>query len=166
MKIFFDTEFSEIGGNIHLISLGAVDEKGREFYAINEAVESMPLSPWLKTNVVEKLQLTGRHDRTPLQSLEKIAGSFQHFVEYSKNASSTELEFWAYYGAYDWVILCHLFGGMLKMPYGWPQYFHDLRVYLNSHGLRHISDDDKRFDIHNALADARWVKYAHGLVVS
>lgn len=166
MKIFFDTEFSEIRGNIHLISIGAVDEEGREFYAINEAVESMVLNSWLKKNVVERLQFTGRYDRTPLQPLDKIAKSFRHFVEYSRSSSSTELEFWAYYGAYDWVVLCQLFGGMLNIPNGWPWYFHDLRVYLNSHGLRHISDDDTRFDMHNALADARWVKYAHGLVVS
>ena len=35
MKYFFDTEFSENGSTIDLISIGIVAEDGREFYAQN-----------------------------------------------------------------------------------------------------------------------------------
>ena len=50
MNIYIDTEFNDFGGD--LISLGMVDENGREFYAV---VRCQSPTPWVAANVMPVL---------------------------------------------------------------------------------------------------------------
>lgn len=58
-KYFIDTEFIEqqINNNpvIDLISIGIVDEWGREYYAINSDCDLNKASPWVVENVIKQL---------------------------------------------------------------------------------------------------------------
>jgi hypothetical protein len=93
------------------------------------------------------------------------------------------IEFYAYYGAYDWVVFCWLFGKMIDLPKGFPMFFKDLKVMLDSAAVDYynerfhyleepekldVSDYDKiifvknlnnyptQDNCHNALDDAKW----------
>lgn len=94
-----------------------------------------------------------------------------------------DIEFYAYYGAYDWVVFCWLFGKMIDLPRGFPMFFKDLKVMLDSAAVDYynerfhyleepdkldVSDYDKiifvkslndyptQDNCHNALDDAKW----------
>lgn len=64
-------------------------------------------------------------------------------------------EFWAYFADYDWVVLCQLFGTMMNLPDGWPMFCLDLKQQAF---LRNVELPKQEEGLHNAIADARWVK--------
>lgn len=60
MKYFLDTEFIENGKTIDLISIGIVDENGREYYAANQECDFSKADEWVKENVLKPMGL--RHN--------------------------------------------------------------------------------------------------------
>lgn len=148
MRIFFDTEFIEVGHRIDLISIGMVREDGEEFYAESSECDLSKADDWVKENVIPHLMLYGSGKMTH----SAMAKAIRKFVGPSP-------EFWANYAAYDWVALCQLFGTMMNLPDGWPKYCLDIRQ--RQWGLN-MSEPPIPLpeDAHNALADARWNKAA------
>ena len=155
MKIFFDTEFVE-RGHIHpidMISIGLVREDGVEYYAENMDARTGFASQWVKANVLTKL--VGGACRKPRRT---IAREIEEFVGWDP-------EFWAYYADYDWVVLCQLYGTMLRLPESWPKYCLDVKhlcVELGDPRLPEQKDEDA----HNALNDARWTKGAYEFLLT
>lgn len=143
MKYFFDTEFDEDGKTIELISIGMVDENGREFYAVSNEFNPDKCNDWVKANVLPLLP-----PQETWISREQIAEGLLRFV-------SKEPVFWAYYADYDWVTLCQLFGRMLDLPEGWPMYCKDLKQLKDHYGVQTAPEQSQE---HNALADAQWNK--------
>jgi hypothetical protein len=140
-KIFLDTEFIEDGRTIELISIGMVRDDGRALYMENADCEIGRASDWVRENVLP--HLTG--PRVPLVD---IADEIREFA-------GERPEFWTYYGAYDWVVLCRLFGRMIDLPAGWPFLAYDLRQWLDMRGHRDVCQPDGA--PHHALADATWI---------
>ena len=66
--------------------------------------------------------------------------------------------FLGYYCAYDWVVLCQLYGPMLALPKTWPMYCRDLRQWLDDHGHTQVTQPDDM--PHHALSDAQWIMEA------
>ena len=56
MKFWLDTEFDDSGGDLNPISLGAVAEDGREFYAVSTDFDPDSAKPWVKDNVLPLLE--------------------------------------------------------------------------------------------------------------
>jgi hypothetical protein len=155
MKYFFDTEFQASRWSLELISIGIVSEDAREWYAWDAAALTIT-DPWLVANVIPKLGHNGSSATfSEIKNPDAMAKEIIEFIGDDPNP-----QFWAYYGAFDWVAFCGIFGGMMALPAGWPWTFRDLRVELDRAGLSHVKDDG-RPDEHNALADARWVAEAH-----
>lgn len=77
-------------------------------------------------------------------------------------------EIWAYYGAYDWVAFCQLWGTMMQLPKGFPMYVRDLKQECDRIGLKSsdLPDPVEGESEHNALGDARWTKRAWEFVQS
>lgn len=146
MRIFFDTEFIEDGKTIDLLSIGAVREDRRRFYAENSECDRSKASDWVKTNVLSLL--SGGQSAI---SRREIADSFREFA-------GEKPEFWAYYADYDWVVLCQLYGTMMQLPKGWPMYCRDLKQLCVSKGDPKLPK--QKFE-HNALEDAAWVAEMH-----
>lgn len=74
---------------------------------------------------------------------------FVGYPYYQKGAP----EFWGYFADYDWVIFCWIFGRMVDLPTGFPQYCKDLVQLLDQYKL----DEPKQVtEKHNALEDAKW----------
>ena len=63
-------------------------------------------------------------------------------------------EFYAYYSAYDWVLLCQLYGTMMDLPKSWPMYCKDLKQIADEKGFdtKQIPSENE----HSAIDDARW----------
>lgn len=141
----FDTEFSERGyARIDLISIAIVNEHGDEYYAVaSDGWSERTCNPWVRENVLPHLKGTPRKRRS------LIAHEIREFVRID-----TPPILWAYYGDYDWVLLCQLFGTMLDLPEAWPKWCRDLKQLSSDIGSPTHPPDPT--DAHNALADARW----------
>ena len=146
MKYFLDTEFMEDGNTIDLISIGIVDERGREFYCIRHGFNASKANEWVMENVLKKLE-----NDIPRYSNEQIKDRLFVFL-----AGDKEPEFWGYYADYDWVVFCQLFGTMMDLPKMFPMYCRDIKQLCDSLGNPKLPEEGK--DEHNALADARWNK--------
>jgi len=90
-----------------------------------------------------------------------------------------DVEFYAYYADYDWIVFCSLFGTMMDLPEGFPMYCRDLKqeldrkaeerkkewflqkvqIYTDFDMLNHIKtlpNYPKQENEHDALDDAKW----------
>ncbi|MCG7592418.1 3'-5' exoribonuclease domain-containing protein [Mycobacterium sp. PSTR-4-N] len=65
-------------------------------------------------------------------------------------------ELWAYYGAYDHVVLAQLFGRMIDLPDLMPKFTHDLMQLIEPLNPKTFIMPKQSGDEHHALADARW----------
>lgn len=184
MTIFcYDTEFLEDGKTIDLISIGIVCEDGREYYAINSDADwdRIRKDDWLMDNVVRHLPThsTGEVKKrqgfgatgwswggidmrsTLVKPKWVIANEVRDFIvgdlaARDEAVSEEELPvLWAYYGAYDHVALCQLWGRMIKHPRFMPMYSHDLMQEMRRLGVGNTAVP-KPNTAHDALADARW----------
>ncbi len=158
-RYFIDTEFIEAVDFLQPISIGIVDNDGREFYAINSEFDVSKADAWLQENVIAKLP--PRTDPAWMSRAD-LARKLRAFVHVGK----TTPEFWAYFAAYDWVNFCWLMGGrMIDLPTKWPKHCLDLKQSMVEKGL--TKSDLPARDVttaHDALTDAKWLAKAYGKV--
>jgi len=159
MRYFYDCEFLEDGRTIDLISIGIMAEDDRELYLVNSNAPWSRIAEheWLMANVVPHLPLGSEYDglcpdynHPAVQSHHSIAERVREFI----TGDRKENELWAYYGAYDHVVLCQLWGQMLDLPPSVPMFTRDIKqehARLGSPPLPKQCDGE-----HNALADARY----------
>ena len=107
------------------------------------------------------------------KSNKKIAEEVYDFCityDITKSVKDNNPEFYTYYGDYDWVVFCWLFGKMIDLPKGFPMYSKDLKQILDDKlpepklsevKLNPFSNYPKNPDEHNALADAHWNRALH-----
>lgn len=148
MKYWFDTEFIDNGKTIDLISIGVVSEDGRKYYAVSNAFYRDNAGDWLKQNVFPHLPVFEYR-----KSRDVIARELLDFI-----GADDKPEFWAYYGAYDWVALCQLLGTMMDLPKGWPSYCRDVKQLCDS--LENPKLPEQKTLEHHALNDALWTREA------
>lgn len=186
-KIFYDTEFIEDGKTIDLISIGMVDEAGREFYAVNRDApwKRIAAHPWLADNVVPQLprlhgderlhrwilSRSGRR-RNPcmldfahphMMGWREIVTGVLDMIYPNAGDNVPAVELWAYYGAYDHVALVQLFGTMMDLPGGVPMYTNELMQEWEGAGRPELPAQGEE---HNALADARWNRKLYSAIVA
>ena len=159
MKYFLDTEFIEYPNTIQLISIGIKCEDGRKLYLVSNEYNYVKANEWVKENVIRPLYIEQIHG-----DMRNIfdASDFHHQVGNSINDIKNKVidfigddtpEFWAYYGDYDWVVFCWLFGSMMDLPKNYPMYCNDL-IQLADYLDKIIIDPP--LGEHNALVDAEW----------
>jgi hypothetical protein len=148
-RVFYDCEFNDNGSTVELISIGAIDEQGHEFYAISTDFDPEACNPWVKENVLPLLP--SRSAGYPWMSRTMIA---RQLSAYLLATPLRRLELWAYYGAYDHVALAQLWGAMIQLPSGVPMFTHELMQLWESSGRPEKPAQPK--GEHNALADAKW----------
>ncbi len=165
MKYFYDTEFHEDGNTIDLISIGIVREDGKTYYAVSSEADYRRIheNSWLMNNVMnsipyvvessdnehyDSIRPVGFHVKTRA----RIRDDIVRFV------GGDSPEFWAWYGDYDHVALCQLFGKMIDLPSNFPMLTKDLRQHWEYRGCPELPRQDGT--IHNALEGAQ-----HNLVI-
>jgi hypothetical protein len=188
VKIWYDNEFVDTGDRILPISIGLVAEDGREFYGVNEIInddrtdvgKAIRNDEWLMKNVVPHLPLGGGYGGKGWQ-FHPHGATFRSGFQLDGNSldvmpigmirkhvkafldATPDTELWAWYGAYDHVMLAQLFGRMLSKPASMPMWTNDLKQLQVQCG---VSDDELQANVlndqpHNALADARWTRKAY-----
>lgn len=163
MRYFYDCEFLEDGYTIDPISIGIVAEDGREYYAINRSApwSRIAAHDWLAANVLPHLPLLVPVDEwrggdlldpahPHVKSISTIADEMLDFI---RGGDGVDHELWAYYGAYDHVVLCQLWGPMINLPACVPMWTHELMQEWERAGR---PPKPPQSDEHDALADARW----------
>lgn len=176
MRIFYDTEFVERGPMIPIqpISIGMVAEDGRELYLVNEECLSNVMNHgWLSVNVAPSLPISNdqrgtghfitqwdpeHQDYGYVTSLDGLREQVHEFLTQFEEP----IELWAYYGAYDHVVLCQLFGAMSELPPGIPMFSHELMQLMEQFPNAKIPTDAAV--PHHALYDARWNRDVYELL--
>lgn len=175
IKYFLDTEFIEDGSTIELISIGIVSSDLREYYAINWECDFSKANDWVQENVLTHLGEKPSDPDEQWKIERAIAKDIICFVKqpFFKNdlkeldyqtlkqiepKQGIDIEFWTYYGSYDWVVLCWLFGAMIDLPKGFPMYTNDIKQWCKQLGNPRLPDQGE--GEHHALSDAKWVKVA------
>lgn len=82
-------------------------------------------------------------------SRDQGAALLQDFVQ-----GDTDIEWWNWYGAYDHLSLCQLFGKMIDLPKGFPMYSNDIKQIHKQSGYCQMPKQPS--GKHNALDDARF----------
>ncbi|RKT53306.1 polyadenylate-specific 3'-exoribonuclease AS [Saccharothrix australiensis] len=149
MRFFYDCEFIEDGVTIDLVSIGVVDEEGREFYAVSTEFDPEKAGPWVRANVLN--QLPPPADQA-WRSRERIRHDLLDFLGGPK-ANRDDIELWAWFAAYDHVALAQLWGPMPALPRCLPRFTRDLRQRWEDVGKPRLPTPPA--DAHDALADAR-----------
>ncbi|MEV6929252.1 polyadenylate-specific 3'-exoribonuclease AS [Dactylosporangium sp. NPDC051485] len=149
-RYFYDCEFIEDGRIIDLVSIGVVDERGREYYAVSTEFDDSRAVPWVRRNVLDKLPSPA--DKS-WRSRERIREQLLDFLtEPLRSGEADELELWAWYAAYDHVALAQLWGSMTALPREIPRFTKDLRQLWDDAGRPPLPVAEGR---HDALVDAR-----------
>jgi hypothetical protein len=146
MRIWYDGEFSTTAPEIGLVSLGAVAEDGREFYAVSTEFDPSSAHPWVKQHVLPQLPPQGD---PAWMSREQLRSSLLDFL-------GPEPVLWAWYGAYDHVALCQLWGSMPDLPRSIPRFTLDVRQLWEHLGRPALPAQPS--GLHHALDDARHVR--------
>lgn len=150
-RYFYDCEFIEDGRTIDLVSIGVVDEQGREFYAISTEFDERAAVPWVRRNVLDRLPSLGD---PAWMSRERIReGLLEFLVAPLKAEPGLEMELWAWYAAYDHVVVAQLWGRMPELPRAIPRFTKDLRQLWDDRGRPPLPEAQAQR--HDALVDAR-----------
>lgn len=147
MRYFYDCEFIEDGTTIDLVSIGVVDERGREYYAVSTGFDPDRAGGWVRDNVLPKLPPPS--DRA-WRSRAAIRDTLLQYL----TGPGDGVELWAWYAAYDHVALCQLWGAMPALPRVLPRFTRDLRQRWEDAGSPPLPSRPP--DAHDALADARF----------
>ncbi len=145
-RYFYDCEFIEDGITIDLVSIGVVAEDGREFYAISTEFNPDRAVPWVRRHVLDKLPPPSS---PAWRSRSQIRDELSEFLR----APGLPIELWAWYAAYDHVVLAQLWGAMPALPREVPRLTREIRQHWEAAGCPPIPDPGQ--DRHDALADAR-----------
>jgi hypothetical protein len=146
VRYFYDCEFIEDGTTIDLVSIGVVDEQGREFYAVSTEFNPDKAGQWVRENVLDKLPSPADSswcDRATMR--ERLMKFFSRGRE--------RVELWAWFAAYDHVALAQLWGDMPALPRELPRFTRELRQRWEDVGKPALPPPPS--DAHDALADAR-----------
>jgi hypothetical protein len=144
VRFFYDAEFGDTAPDISLISIGVVAEDGREYYAVSNEFDPMAVHPWVRENVLPQLP-----PESTWRPRGQIRGELLEFL-------GPEPVLWAWYGAYDHVALCQLWGSMPELPRAIPRFTLDVRQLWEHLGRPRIPEQES--GLHDALMDARHCK--------
>src|SRR5262245_63093782 len=150
-RYFYDCEFIEDGRIIDLGSIGVVDEHGREYYAISAEFDDRPALPWVRRNVLDRLPSPGDPAWRSRARIRAELGEF--LLAPLRERPGEEMELWAWYAAYDHVVLAQLWGRMPDLPREIPRFTKDLRQRWDDRGRPALPEAEA--DRHDALVDAR-----------
>jgi hypothetical protein len=150
-RYFYDCEFIEDGRIVDLVSIGVVDERGREYYAVSTEFDASRALPWVRQNVLDKLPSPAHLVWRPRAQIRDELWDF--LTEPLGRRRREDLELWAWYGAYDHVALVQLWGTMPQLPREIPRFTKDLRQMWDDCGRPRLPR--AKAARHDALVDAR-----------
>lgn len=146
VRFFYDCEFIEDGVTVELVSIGVVDEAGREFYAVSTDFDPGRANEWVRKHVLEQLP-------SPSSPAWRARAAIRDDLLAFLTEPPGPVELWAWMAAYDHVCLAQLWGDMRALARPIPRFTHDLRQRWEDAGSPRLPEAPS--DQHDALADAR-----------
>ena len=140
--MFYDLEFGVTAPEVTLVSVGVVAEDGREFYAVSSEFDPLAVHPWVRDHVLTQLP--------PASTWRPRAQIRDDLLEFL----GPDPVLWAWFGAYDHVALCQLWGAMPALPRPIPRFTRELRQRWDDVGRPELPP--KPAGTHDALVDARY----------
>jgi len=171
MNYYMDFEFHEYKNSrgvntIEPISMGLVREDGKSLYILFDDFDMWRAwgNTWLRENVFKTIAEEHEVDLENPMQFEEVFDTSQaeaalrilSFIGEDKSP-----KFHVFYGDYDWVVFCWLFGRMIDLPKHFPYYAIDLKQEMDRLGMEDLEDDGK----HSALGDAFYIMEMHKLVI-
>ena len=144
MRFFLDCEFGDTTSVVTLVSIGVVAEDGREYHAVSSEFDPLTVHPWVRDNVLPQLPPASTWKPRAV-----LAGELEAFF-------GDDPVWWAWFGAYDHVALCQLWGDMPSLPRAFPRITMDVRQLWEHLGRPALPKQER--GLHDALEDARHVK--------
>lgn len=149
--ITHDWEFFEDGKIIRPISCGFVKDTGEQYYAIFEDAGYWSLkTKWLAENVYPNIAEDLNKKTAFVKPKDQIKSEIIEFIRDVMDRPSL----WAWYGAYDHVVMAQTIGGrMIDLPDGIPMFTNDIKT------LDTLNNDTTALGVvnhlpHHALSDA------------
>jgi hypothetical protein len=175
MKLFFDTEFTELHQKTTLISLGIIAEDGREFYAEFTDYDKSQVTPWIEENVMTKLKFLpnpSSHFWTNRNEINLECCGNTAFVRQELRLflqKWDKVEMWSDCPAYDWVLFCNIFGTAFDIPSNVYYIPFDICTLFKMTGIDPDINREKfgagevyaEMPKHNALWDARVIQMCY-----
>lgn len=176
MYLFFDMEFTQLVQDTTPISLGIVSEDNKTFYAeftdYSRELVKADKSGFLKNNVLSNLILKSADDEIFTTVKTQVLGDRKRVAKELLTwlMQFNTVDFVADVGAYDFVLLCQLFGGSMQLPeFIAPSYIELNTLLYKYFGISNrTAFDVSREEIakyvgdvktkHNALHDAKICK--------
>ncbi len=146
MRYFYDCEFIEDGRTISLVSIGVVDENGREFYAVSTEFDPDQALDWVRRHVLSQLP-------SPADPAWRSRARIREDLLAYLTEPGEPIELWAWMASYDHVALAQLWGDMRALPRQIPRFTHELRQLWEAAGSPPLPAAGAH--AHDALADAR-----------
>ncbi len=172
MKVFYDFEFKETRGVVDKISLGMVREDAQELYIVFNSFDTQAVVNdwWLMKNVMSSIDYEEVTSHicglgTPVKDMiitdKALCSPVEARLKVTEFVCDIWPDFWAWYGAYDHVALCSMFGSMMDLPKNFPMFTQDIKQLHKAKGSPDMPKQPE--GLHNALADARFniVRYNH-----
>lgn len=144
MRFWIDAEFGRTAPGVTLVSLAAVAEDGREYYAVSAEFDALDVHPWVRDHVLPQLPPVSAWKPRSV-----IAAELEVFF-------GDDPVWWAWMGAYDHVTLCQLWGEMTSLPRQFPRFTLDVRQLWEHLGKPPMPRQTE--GLHDALMDARHAK--------
>jgi 3' exoribonuclease, RNase T-like len=145
-RYFYDCEFIEDGQTIELVSIGVIAQDGREFYAVSTEFDPARASGWVRSHVLNKLP-------APADPAWRSRAAIRDELYAFLTAPGVPVELWAWFAAYDHVVVAQLWGAMPDLPREVPRLTREIRQHWEAAGCPPIPRAGT--DRHDALADAR-----------
>lgn len=123
MRIFLDTEFTELTQQAQLISIGLAAENGDWFYAELTDYDPTFINPWVKENVLTlltgpKLSSAQYVHTKPYMAcrgdIVDVSRALRRWL--ARFGEKNSVHIWADVLAWDWVLFCHVFNGAFFIP--------------------------------------------------
>lgn len=165
----YDTEFIDDGSTIELISIGIVClDDDREYYAVNREVslDRIHRHRWLNRNVLSHLPVRQHcaqcghlvfDETSPQVKPRRVIADEVHAFLTADGLDPMDnkvRELWAYYAAFDHVVLTQLWGPLSEAPPGIPWFTRDIKDWAVRVGDP-LLPQPLASEEHDALQDAR-----------
>lgn len=128
LKAFYDFEFTGLHQQTTPISLGISYSNGYRLYAEFTDYDRTQADDWIQKNVINRLVL-GSMPKNNIRldsdnriinirgTREFIAKEIVHYQEHIyPHLYDLPIEMWGDCSAYDWMLLCQLYGGAMELP--------------------------------------------------
>lgn len=148
MKWFFDCKYVDTGYSVDLVSVGMINERGKEYHAV-------AIDGWSSATMTQE-QREILLPCLPYKAQRRLKRSIA--LDLLKMTEGESVEIWGYQCAYPYVCLSQVFGTPDQWPAHWEKYYTDLYQIMKHHKISTIELPKMSMAKCHALAGASWTR--------